>query len=191
MDGFRRYFVVGHVIDIHAREGSGPDVQYDFCSLDSRRVNRAEELVGEVKAGGRRGDAPRLPRVDRLVSLVIERRVRAIDVGGKRKMADSPECLDDVAPANDLHGSRAIGVNRDNPNFGLCVEGNFRVEAQATTGPDKRAKLLGFLRLGKEVENFRFAAATQSAEQPGGKHSAAIHDDQIARSKELRQLIES
>jgi hypothetical protein len=84
-------------------EGAGADVQRDRRATDAARLQRREELGGEVQAGGRRGDGAGGAREDGLVALavgVVGR--RALDVGRQRDLAVALGVGDDVAAEADV-----------------------------------------------------------------------------------------
>ena len=81
----RRAWVVLDPVGGDGAEGAEPDVELDRRHLGTRARQASSSAVGQVQAGGRRGDRPGPAGVDGLVALgVLE---RAVDVGREGHLA--------------------------------------------------------------------------------------------------------
>src|SRR5262249_19770600 len=80
----------------HRLEGSGPDMQREPRHGRAARLDRREERMVEVQAGGRRGHRARYPGVHGLVTLGVQFVGRMRDVGWERHGAEALEHPFDV-----------------------------------------------------------------------------------------------
>ncbi|GJE06875.1 hypothetical protein AOPFMNJM_2198 [Methylobacterium jeotgali] len=78
------------VLGLHRQEGARPDMQGEAVARDARRVERGDQRLREVQAGGGGGHRSGLVRVDGLVVDRVPRvrRAPAGDIGGQRQDAD-------------------------------------------------------------------------------------------------------
>ena len=83
------------VVRLDGKERARPHMQRHPVPLDAARIQRRQQLVGEVQACGRRGDGPVLFREDRLVVLPILLVLAALgrDIRRQRDMADGGDRL--------------------------------------------------------------------------------------------------
>ena len=64
---FRMHPVIGRIVRLHRQEGPRPHMQRHEVAVDAAFVEPAEEIVGEMQAGGGRRDRALVLRIDGLV----------------------------------------------------------------------------------------------------------------------------
>jgi len=106
---------VGEAGDADGLEGAKANVQGEIRDLDAAGAEGGEDLGGEVEAGGGRGGGAGMARVDGLISLAVLRGVglgglAAMDVGGKRHVADAGERGVEVVDRGEAQGALAEGA---------------------------------------------------------------------------------
>jgi hypothetical protein len=105
------------VCDSHGLKGTEPNVQGDRADYDAHCANPIENLRRKVQSRGGRGRRATLPRVDRLVSLAVERRVIAMNVRGQWHVSECIQSLIEISyrgkaqrPLSTLAGRDDVGV---------------------------------------------------------------------------------
>jgi hypothetical protein len=184
--------MIRDVLGMHTRESTRSDVEHDFANDDPHLSEAIEQAVGEVKAGGRSGDAPWFLRVHRLVSLPIERTCRAVDVGGQRQVAEPLKQVQDAdVAALEAHRAFAISVNCDHSTGGAVFKGDPGSHAELPARSHKGPKLIGVRRFRKKVEDLGSTPSAGATQEAGRKHTAPVEDEEVAGTEIARQVGEA
>lgn len=98
----RLHDVVVDALGRHRPERAGAHMQGDRRPADTVFRQPPQVFIGEVKAGGRRGHRPAMPRVDGLVALPVGRIGRPVDVRRERDVTvlvdPRPRIAGDIEP---------------------------------------------------------------------------------------------
>ena len=64
--------MLGHLVDPYRLEGAGADIEGQRRPLNARHPKLLQDGSGEVQAGSRCGNRPRVPRVHGLIALPVD-----------------------------------------------------------------------------------------------------------------------
>jgi hypothetical protein len=180
----------------HRLERAVAHVQRQRDTLHPARLERVEDRRGEVKAGSRRRDRAALAGVDGLVAVAVEFRIRALDVGRQRHMADR---VDRVPHRRAVVGPQSNGpppVKMPPDHFGIqraCArrESHPRPFPEALPGMHERDPGVGLIGRPHQKALRRAAARQAHADQPRRKHARVVDHQQITRLQQRRQIGEA
>ncbi len=190
------------VLRLHRQEGAGADMQRDVVPFEAGGVEGGQQILGDVQAGGRRGDSAGLAGIDRLVvgRVPLIDRALARDVGGQRQDSERGDPLveeraREVEPQHDL---AALPLRRHGGVELREVAG--RVRPGAEPDPVARREALGGPREGapaiRRLAQMQHrlhalagrAGAQAQAVQARRDHPRVVEDQGIARPQEARQV---
>lgn len=183
----RRDAMVGNVLGVYARESSRTDMKQDLVNANPPSPEPGQEGLGEVQACGGRGDAAGLFREDGLVSISIQGPIGAIDIGGKRQMAQPLEELQEVGAALKSHRASAVRMDRDD-SAGFDVSQpdhspDLKLPARANEG----AELSVVFRLRKQIEDLGAPSTPGRAQEAGRQNPAPVDHQQVSGSEKIGQ----
>ena len=173
------------------RECAGADVEHDLVDPNTLFSDAVEQGLREVQPRRWGGDAAGLSSVDRLVALPVERTVGAVDVGGKGKMAEFQEQVENAGVSFELHGSASVRMDGDHATPLVFIKLYDGVRRKPPAGADQRAEVIGVGGLRKEIENFGLPASASATEQPGRHNPAAIDDQEISLLEKVGKVVEA
>ena len=176
LDGIRR----------HGPERADPHVEREEGHGHARRVEPAEELGCEVKAGGRRRDGAGPLGVDRLVALFVQARTRGpVNVRRQRRHAQ---------PGQQVRDRRALHAQDRAALLAVLQQHGARLGPEADRVADLRAARgvhQHFPRAGDaffQEQDFHLAARGLGAEYAGRDHPGIVGHQQVVRPEEVRQV---
>ena len=192
--------VVVRVLGGDGAEGAFADVQGDHGALDAGLHQAAEELEGEVQAGGGRCDGAGEARVDGLVALAVEGALgvvaaRTLDV---RRQGHAAGAFGQLGHG-DAAGVRIDEAQAPGARRGVVLQALLEVRvqdallqlehlarAQAPRGADLGAPAIGAA--GLEQQDLHGAAAGAPTAQARGAHVRLVHHDQVPGAQDRGQV---
>jgi hypothetical protein len=184
------------VLDPHRLKRAVAHVQRQRRPAHAGCLEGSNQRGVEVQACRGRGDRPPRTGEDGLIPLSIGRRIRTMNVGRQRDVAERVDRVVDVRGALDLEPDETaaeesplehLGPKRDTGRPAGILEYQARAGLQFLAGVHERVPV-PVVHPFEQHALGRAAARVAAAEQPRGKHPRVVDDEKIAGREQVRQI---
>lgn len=198
-----------HTLAAHRLKSSQSNMQRDLGGFDSALMNARKNFWSEMQSRGRSGHGPTLPRIDRLISLAIARRVRPRNIRRQGNMAYIFESSEEIWQRLETNSAFAEAAARQDFAMQLVPWSKEQALTYAdfSSRPDQTFPFIWILRELPREQHFdaslqkitrgtiswthrlcvhASAVSVQSCRKNGG----VVEDQQIGRAKQIWKIAE-